>query len=204
MKTSEKTLLIATNNQGKLLELREMFGRFSLDLASLLDHPNIPEVPESGSTFEENARLKAAGYASATSLTAVADDSGLEIDALGGRPGVLSARYGGDKTSFDEKMTSLLHELAETGDFDRRARFVCSIAISDPGGNILFETRGVCEGTIAASQRGKGGFGYDPIFVPDGHNLTFAELPASVKREISHRSHAFRSIIPFLRDFIAN
>ena len=204
MKTLEKTLLIATGNEGKLIELREMFDGFPVGLASLRDFPDVPEVIESGSTFEENARLKAIGYASSTCLTAVADDSGLEIDALGGRPGVLSARYGGEGTSFDAKMAILLHELGGTGDRERRARFVCRIAVSDPDGNVVLETEGVCDGIIAAEPRGSGGFGYDPIFIPDGHELTFAELPASVKRQISHRSRAFRSIIPFLRDFIAN
>ena len=204
MKASEKRLLIATGNEGKLVELREMFNGFSLNFASLRDFPDAPEVIESATSFEENARLKATGYASYTSMAAVADDSGLEIYALGRRPGVLSARYGGDETSFEAKMAMLLDELARTEDRERRARFVCSIAVSDPDGKIVYESRGVCDGTIAAEPRGSGGFGYDPIFVPEGYESTFGELPASVKRQISHRSRAFRSIIPFLRDFIAN
>ena len=204
MKASEKRLLIATGNEGKLVELREMFNGFSLNFASLRDFSDAPEVVESGTTFEENARIKAIRYASYTSMTAVADDSGLEIYALGGRPSVLSARYGGAETSFQAKMELLLNELARTEDRERRARFVCSIAVSDPYGKVVCEARGVCDGVIAAEPRGSGGFGYDPIFIPEGYESTFAELHASIKRQISHRSRAFRLIIPFLQDFIAN
>ena len=204
MKPSAKTLLIATNNEGKLVELREMLTGLRLELTSLKKFPKAPEVTESGSTFGENARLKAAGYATYTSSTSLADDSGLEIRALDGRPGVLSARYGGEGTSFESKMATILRELAGAEDTTRDARFVCHIAISDPQGNVLHESEGICEGTIALEPRGIGGFGYDPIFVPDGYELTFAELPAAVKGEISHRSRAFRSIIPFLQDFIAD
>ncbi len=204
MKPLEKTLLIATNNNGKLVELQEMLEGFSARLMSLKDFPLAPEVDESGSTFGKNARLKASGYALYTSLPAVADDSGLEIEALGGRPGVLSARYGGSDSSFEEKMTKVLEELAHTGDPSRRARFVCSIAIADERGRIIHESEGVCGGTIALEPVGNGGFGYDPIFIPDGYGSTFAQLPASVKQEISHRARAIRLIIPFLRDFISD
>jgi XTP/dITP diphosphohydrolase len=204
MKPTEKTILIATGNRGKLVELEDMLTEFPVRLLSLLDFPDVPEVIESGATFGENARLKAVGYATYTSIVAVADDSGLEVDVLNGHPGVLSARYGGEGAGFDAKMGMLLQEVAASGTNDRRARFVCHIAVADAAGQILHESEGVCEGTIAPEPRGSRGFGYDPIFIPKGYELTYAELPATVKREISHRSRAFRSIIPFLQDFIAD
>ena len=199
MKTLEKTLLIATGNEGKLIELREMFDGFPVGLASLRDFPDVPEVIESGSTFEENARLKAIGYASSTCLTAVADDSGLEIEALGGRPGILSARYGGEGTSFDAKMAILLHELGGTGDRERRARFVCRIAVSDPNGNVVLESEGVCDGTIAAEPRGSGGFGYDPYFLVPALGQTGAELPLDIKNGLSHRGQALAALVEKLK-----
>ena len=204
MKPTEKTILIATGNRGKLLEFQNMLADFPVRLLSLADFPDAPEVIESGSTFGENARLKAVGYATYTSVASVADDSGLQIDILNGGPGVLSARYGGEGAGFDTKMGMLLREIAAKGVNDRRARFVCHIAVADAAGRILHESEGICEGTIAREPRGNGGFGYDPIFIPKGYERTYAELPATVKREISHRSRAFRSIIPFLQDFIAD
>lgn len=204
MTSKRNKLLIATHNEGKLLELTEMLNGLSIDLVSLKDFPNAAEVAESGSTFSENASLKASGYAIQAGLPAIADDSGLEITALHGRPGILSARYGGAETGFDKKMALILDELAVADDRSRQARFICSISVADPGGVILHQSEGVCDGAIAAEPRGIGGFGYDPLFVPDGYKKTFAELPASVKREISHRSRAFRLIIPFLRDLVAD
>ncbi len=206
MTGSINKLLIATNNIGKLAELREMLLDFPIELISLNDFPDITEVAESGAKFRENARLKAAGYAAQTGMTALADDSGLEVMALDGRPGVLSARYGGPQTSFRSKMALILQELSEASSKNdsREARFVCSMAISDPDGNIVNQADGICSGLIASEPRGTGGFGYDPIFVPHGYEMTFAELPAAIKHEISHRSQAFRLIIPFLQDFMAN
>ncbi|MEQ1604946.1 MAG: RdgB/HAM1 family non-canonical purine NTP pyrophosphatase [Pyrinomonadaceae bacterium] len=194
-------LLIATNNNGKITELRDLIADFPIELLSLADFPAAVEVDETGSTFAENARLKAAGYALQTSSFALADDSGLEVDALGGRPGVLSARYGGEGTSFAAKMSLLLAEMRSADTPDRRARFVCSIAIADAMGRILFAADGVCEGRIAQSPSGSGGFGYDPLFIPDGFDQTFGELDISTKQTISHRSRAFQQIIPFLRHF---
>jgi XTP/dITP diphosphohydrolase len=172
-------------------------------LLSLSDLPGVPEVEETGSTFEENARLKAAEYALRTGHLVLADDSGLEVEALGNRPGVLSARYGGSGTDFRYKMAKLLGELAQTDSRVRRARFVCSIAAADETGCIVNTVTGVCNGKIAREPRGTRGFGYDPIFIPDGFDLTFGELSDSVKQEISHRARAFQQIIPFLRDYNA-
>lgn len=196
-----KKLLIATGNGGKIAELNAMFRGISLDVVGLASFGSLTEVEETGETFDENARLKALGYAEQTGLTALGDDSGLEVAALGGRPGVLSARYGGAQLPFAEKIAMLLDELDRTGHSDRRARFVCSIAIADPSGEILFSANGICEGCIAHESRGNNGFGYDPIFIPDGYELTFGELPAREKDKISHRGRAFSQIIPFLRDF---
>ena len=198
-----RDLLVATYNKGKVVELSALLGGAPVNLRYLSELANITEVEESASTFAGNARLKASGYAVQSGMTAIADDSGLEIEALDGRPGVFSARYGGDNTGFDEKMAIVLSELAETGDIERHARFVCAAVISDESGRIIFESEGVCHGRIAEFPRGTGGFGYDPIFIPDGFDQTFGELSTAIKLEISHRSRAFCKIIPFLRDFIA-
>jgi len=196
-------ILLATNNPGKIAELRSMIAELPFEICGIADFPDIVEVEETGSTFGENARLKATGYALQTGVTAMADDSGLEVDGLDGRPGVLSARYGGEGTSFEKKMKMLLGELEKADSPDRSAQFSCAIAISDENGRILFESEGICRGRIALSPIGTGGFGYDPIFVPDGYEQTFGELSGAVKHNISHRSRAFSQIIPFLRDFIA-
>lgn len=195
-----KKLLIATNNAGKVAELLSMIEDIPVEIVGLDSFADLTNIEETGDTFDENARLKAVGYARQTGLTALADDSGLEVDALDGRPGVLSARYGGVDTPFAEKINLLLGELAQTGDKERRARFVCSIAIAAQDGKILLSANGICNGRITQNPRGKQGFGYDPIFIPDGHEMTFGELSAPVKREISHRGKAFLQIMPFLRD----
>ncbi len=198
-----KRILLATNNPGKIAELRSMIADVPIEVYGLADFPDIVDVEETGSSFAENARQKAIGYALQTGVTALADDSGLEVDALGGRPGVLSARYGGDCTSFENKMKMLLGELEKAESNDRKAQFSCAMAISDENGQILFEAEGICRGRIALSPIGASGFGYDPIFVPTSYEETFGELSSAIKQSISHRSQAFSQIIPFLRDFIA-
>ncbi len=202
-RTNMQELLIATHNKGKVAELSGLLAGLPVGLRYLSEFPEIEEVEETGVTFAENARLKAAEYARQSGLLAIADDSGLEIEALDNRPGVYSARYGGHGTGFDEKVALVLSELGETGDVERRARFVCAAAVADKNGEILFESESVCPGRIAKEPRGNGGFGYDPIFIPDGFDHTFGELSEAIKQKISHRAAAFREIIPFLRDFIA-
>ena len=160
------------------------------------------EVDEVGTTFDENAILKAVGYAKQSGLLTLADDSGLEVDVLGGRPGVLSARYGGD-ISFAQRMELLLDELGESADH-RYARFVCSIALATPDGTVVARESGFCNGKIAFRPKGNNGFGYDPIFIPDGYETTFGELDDVIKASFSHRTAAFRKIIPKLRGFIAH
>lgn len=196
-------LLIASSNKGKVHEIRDLFGGSSIRFRSLIDFPHVTEIPETGSNFEENAVLKARGYALQTGLRSLADDSGLEIAALGNAPGVLSARYGGDDINFGQKMFLLLGEMERAIVKRRDARFVCAMALADGAGNILTTSTGICEGIIAEAPRGTGGFGYDSMFVPAGYEKTFGELPDGIKRQISHRAHASRIIIRYLLDFIA-
>jgi XTP/dITP diphosphohydrolase len=196
------TLLVATANPGKVRELSRLLASAPLRFIGLSDLPSMDEVSETGATFAENARLKATGYAKRSGHWSLADDSGLEVDALDGRPGAHSARYGGADASYAEKIRLLLAEMAEEQAASRSARFRCSMAISDPHGKIVFETVGVCEGTIANAPSGSNGFGYDPIFIPVGYSQTFGELDDAIKEQISHRARASREIIRYLLDFI--
>ena len=191
-------LLIATRNEGKVAELRPLLAQLPLRLRSLAEFPEIDEVEETGMTFAENAVIKARSYAESTHLWTLSDDSGLEVHALGGAPGVYSARYGGRGLSYDERIKRLLDELLQTGSDDRRARFVCVISIANPQGEISNISTGTCEGTIARSPRGTNGFGYDPIFVPDGYEQTFGELSTETKEKISHRALALAAARSFL------
>ncbi|MBK9215275.1 MAG: RdgB/HAM1 family non-canonical purine NTP pyrophosphatase [Chloracidobacterium sp.] len=194
-------LTIGTHNRGKLLEMSQLLGGLPVDILRLRD--DILEIEETGKTFAENAGLKAAGYARRAEAYVLADDSGLAVAALDGRPGINSARYAGDNTPFSEKMAVVLSELDSADSNDRCAWFVCSLAFASPAGDILSTAEGVCVGSIATAPRGSGGFGYDPIFVPDGYDLTFGELNGAEKAKISHRARACTEIIPFLRDFFA-
>lgn len=196
------TILVATRNAGKVRELAGLLREVPIAFSSLANFPTIPDVDETGSTFLENACLKAAGYAARTGLPALADDSGLEVRALGGAPGVYSARFAGETSTYAEKMNELLSQLNDSGSADRTARFACSMALSDAEGCIIATSEGICEGTLAETPRGSGGFGYDPIFIPDGFELTFGELPDSVKSSLSHRARASGGIIRYLLDFI--
>ena len=190
MVDSLKRLLIATHNEGKLSEVRQLLSELPFSLLSLRDFPETVAVQELGFSFEANAELKAAGYASQAGMLTLADDSGLEVDALAGAPGVLSARYAGKDATDRERVEQLLAALIGVAAHERSARFVSAVAIADCKARILHVSVGKCEGTIALSPRGKDGFGYDPIFVPEGHELTFAELGADIKNQISHRAHA--------------
>ena len=199
--TLPKELLIATRNSGKLAEFRELLFDLPIILKSLRDFQMTAEVEESGNSFAENASIKAAAYALQTGAWTLSDDSGLEVQALGGAPGLYSARYAGRSASDAERLELLLAELARTGDPQRRARFVCAISISDPAGRVLNISEGLCEGRITHAPRGEQGFGYDPIFIPDGYEQTFGELPPEVKRKISHRARALYATRAFLLKF---
>jgi XTP/dITP diphosphohydrolase len=193
-------LLVATNNKGKVGELSQLLSDFPLRLRLLGEFPDINEAEETGETFAENATIKALHYSAHSRLLTLSDDSGLVVDALGGAPGVRSARYAGREATYDERMSKLLGELDATGDPERRARFVCVIAVADPSAGTLHTFGGTCEGHIARAPRGTGGFGYDPLFIPDGHERTFGELPAEVKQTLSHRARALALAARHLRE----
>jgi XTP/dITP diphosphohydrolase len=200
--TLRRKLLIATGNAGKLREIRALLNdalrAAQIELLSLRDFDSIQEVAENGSSFAENATLKARGYAAQTDLWTLADDSGLEVEALGGAPGVFSARYGGAGLDDAVRRAVLLDALRGVALENRRARFVCVIAIFDPRAERLELAQGVCEGHIALAARGTRGFGYDPVFIPDGYAQTFGELPDAVKQRISHRARAIHEARRFL------
>src|SRR5947209_15921005 len=191
-------LLVATHNAGKVVELARLLSDLPLRLRLLSEVGDIPEAVETGATFAENAALKETHYSARSGLLTLSDDSGLVVDALGGRPGVYSARYAGTEATYDVRMRRLLEELAAAGDGERGARFVCVIAVADPSTGEVNTFEGVCEGSIAREPRGTNGFGYDPLFVPEGHTQTFGELPDEIKRDISHRARALAKAADFL------
>ena len=180
-------LLIATRNKHKLEEIKAILDFEGLEIVSALDFPDIPDVDEDGDTFQTNAIKKAVTLAKATGLWALADDSGLEVMALNNAPGVWSARYAGGPVSYEKNNEKLIEELADKS--DRSARFRCVMALSDPDGETQ-TVEGQCSGHIIDTLRGTEGFGYDPLFVPDGYQITFAEMPAEEKNQISHRARA--------------
>jgi len=192
-------LLIATRNEGKLIEVREMLSELPLQFLSLRDFPDTVTVDETATSFAENASLKARGYALQTGAFTLADDSGLEVDALGREPGVRSARYAGEAASDFDRVQRLLSNLAGFDRTARTARFVTAVAIADPQGTILNLSIGTCEGTITETPRGENGFGYDPIFIPRGYEQTFAELGSDIKNRISHRADALEQTGEYLR-----
>jgi XTP/dITP diphosphohydrolase len=187
-----RALLLATSNLHKLEEFRAIFSDMSLRLLSLRDLQLDIDVEETGTTFAENAEIKAHTYAQVSNILTLADDSGLEIDALGGAPGVLSARYLGNETSYAERFRVILEQLNGLPMDQRAARFRCVIALSEPTGNIHL-VEGVVEGVIADRPRGTDGFGYDPIFYVPELGKTFAELAPECKNRISHRARAAHS-----------
>jgi XTP/dITP diphosphohydrolase len=184
-----RNLLVATTNQHKLEEYRAIFSGLPFKLVSLQDIHVDLDVEETGSTFVENAKLKALTYAKVTGLLTLADDSGLEIDALEGAPGVYSARFAGRKTAYAERFRIILERLKGLRMEQRTARFRCAIALAEPSGLVRI-VEGTVEGVIADSPRGENGFGYDPIFLVPELGKTFAELPPEQKNLISHRGRA--------------
>jgi XTP/dITP diphosphohydrolase len=211
--TSNLEILIATHNPGKIREIQAMLGSLPVKLRLLREFTDISAVEETGETYGENARLKALSYARQTGLWALADDSGLEVEALGGMPGVFSARFGGELLSDRERSEGLLLALSHHSHSTRAARFVCSTALagwragdkrsdtSEP--TLLNVTEGICDGFIVTALRGGNGFGFDPIFAPTGHSQTFAELPREVKGKISHRAKAIANIKVFLKRYLS-
>jgi XTP/dITP diphosphohydrolase len=189
--------IVATGNAGKLAEMRALLGDLPLALRSLADLPRI-ELPPEGDDYAANAVAKARAVALATGLPALGDDSGLEVDALSGRPGVHSARYGGPGRDDAARVALLLHELATVQQEQRSARFVCVVALVTPDGESV-TARGSCVGRILAAPRGDGGFGYDPVFAAEGRNVSLAELRADEKNRLSHRGRAVAALRAKLR-----
>ena len=187
-------LVVATRNRHKTREIQHILGP-EFKVRDLRPHPDVSEIRESGTSFEENARLKALTASRQLPALVIADDSGLEVDALGGAPGIYSARYAGANATDKDKIDKLLRELARVRATDegRRARFRCVVALAR-NGDLLGIFEGTVEGRIADKPRGDSGFGYDPIFVPDGFEQTFGELPREVKNTISHRAKAIRAV----------
>ncbi|WP_214700630.1 MULTISPECIES: XTP/dITP diphosphatase [unclassified Exiguobacterium] len=193
-------LIIATHNPGKVKELEGMLTPLGFEVESLLDYPNAPETDETGTTFEENAALKATEAATYFGHAVLADDSGLEVDALDGAPGVYSGRFAGPEKSDEANNALLLEKL--NGETNRTARFVCALCLAKPTGETL-TVRGTIEGTIGYSPRGENGFGYDPLFIVPSLHKTAAELEREEKAVVSHRGQALRKleaeITPFMK-----
>lgn len=194
--TACSELLIATSNPGKIREIQLGLHDLPLRLRLLAEFPKISQPHEVGESYEQNAIIKATAYAKQTGLWALADDSGLEVDFLGGAPGLKSARLGG--TSDSERIGLLLSKLSGVYGKERGARFRCIMAIVDPDIGVINIAEGICNGTIGRAPVGGNGFGYDPIFIPEGYKLTFAQLPTETKTNISHRALALATTRKFL------
>jgi len=195
-------LVLATRNEGKVRELRRMLEGLDVEVSSLADHPEVPEVVEDGETFLDNARKKARAVCEVTGRAALADDSGLVVEALGGEPGVRSARYAGRQGDHEANNRKLMREMEGVPDGERQAAFVCVMVLAIPGGE-EYDVEGRCEGEIARELKGEGGFGFDPLFFVPSEGKTMAELPMERKNSISHRGQALRNICGILQRIIA-
>jgi len=195
-------LLVATRNAGKLREYSFIYADLHLHLTSLTDEMIETTVEETGSDFQANAILKARTYVKQSGILTLADDSGLEVDALGGAPGVHTARYAGEDASDEDRYRLLVHNLAGIPRENRAARFRCVVAIATPEGEV-FCTEGTCEGLIAEEPVGTEGFGYDPIFYLPEYDCTMAQLPSDIKNQISHRAQAAQAAIPILARLVS-
>lgn len=196
-------LVLATRNAGKVVELRRILSEAGLriDLVGMDAYPEVPDVVESGTTFQANALLKARAVAEATGLPAVADDSGLAVDVMGGAPGIFSARWSGRHGDDEANTALLLAQLSDVPDEHRSASFVCVAALARKDGEQRW-VAGRMPGAVIRTPRGTGGFGYDPIFVPSGQDRTSAELSAAEKDAISHRGQAFQALVPLIRELL--
>lgn len=192
------TLVLATRNAGKVVEIRHLLSDMDIQVLTLDAFENAPEVEETGVTFQENAELKAKAIAAFTRQWTLADDSGLEVKALGGRPGVYSARYAGTEATDTDRYQKLLDELQGVTEPDRQARFQCVAALATPEGAVTF-FKGICSGRIIFEPRGRNGFGFDPVFLPEGYSQTMAELSLEDKNTISHRSLAVKQACAHLK-----
>ena len=196
-----KELLIATRNKGKVREIADILLPTGIKVTSLLDHADMPEIIEDGVTFRANAAKKAVVIASHTGLLVMGEDSGLEVDALDGRPGVYSARYSGEEATDESNNDLLLKELAGVPHEKRTARYRCAMALADK--DVLVDVvEGSCEGIITTERRGTNGFGYDPLFLIPSHQKTFGELDLSVKHTMSHRANALKAFLKLLENYL--
>jgi XTP/dITP diphosphohydrolase len=194
-------IVLATRNAGKIAELRRILSAYGVELVGLDEFPDVPDVAETGATFAENALLKAHAVSNATGLVAVADDSGLTVEALNGMPGILSARWSGRHGADKANLDLVLAQLADVPDERRAAAFVCAAAAATADGReLVVEAR--IDGSLLREPRGSNGFGYDPIFVPAGETRTTAEMPSEEKDAISHRGKAFRALAPRLAELL--
>ena len=193
-----RTLVLGTGNKKKLGELKTLLRPLGLDLRSLADFPNVMEVEETGDSFAANARLKATLQAKHLGQWVLGEDSGLAVDALGGAPGIYSARFSGEGATDEKNNRLLLEKLSGLESEKRGAHYVCYATVSDPEGNVRAESQGICRGRILTAAAGSGGFGYDPLFEVVEWHRTFGELTPAVKAAISHRSRAIRQLIPQL------
>ncbi len=196
-------VVIATRNPGKFREIKAILSSLPLKFLSLEDFPDIPEVVEDGATFAENAGKKARTIADFTGRPAIADDSGLAVDALQGRPGVFSSRYAGEKATDRKRCQKLLEEMASIPEGKRQARFMCAMAVALPGGRMEV-VEGECRGWITSAPRGKRGFGYDPVFFVPEFGKTMAELAPEEKNRISHRGRALEKLKILLPEFLSS
>ncbi len=191
---------IASSNANKIREFKNLLSQFKdLELVSMRDFPDYIPPEENGSTFEENAKIKALDFAGYTQLICLADDSGLVVPALNGNPGVHSAHYAGINASDAENRQKLIHELSKISEKDRFAHFECCLVLAEPG-HVKKITHGYCEGYLITEERGRNGFGYDPLFIRHDYSKTFAELDAQIKNKISHRRKAFDKILPHIEN----
>jgi XTP/dITP diphosphohydrolase len=195
---SSSSLLVATTNPGKLREITRILQGLPVTLKTLADFPGVPIPEETGSSFGENARQKALHYAAATGALTMAEDSGFEVDALNGEPGVYSARYLRDDATYAERFADIYRRVRATGSRDRRARFVCALALAD-GSHIVFETTAAVEGLLAEAPAGRNGFGYDPILFYPPYGKTFGEVSDDEKTAVSHRGQAIRTLRAYLQ-----
>ena len=194
-------MILGTRNHGKIAEFRSLFKGMQIKLLSFYDFPDVPPVVEDGKTFEENAAKKAKTIAKATGRIAVSDDSGLEVDFLNAVPGVYSARFAGERATDRENARKVLKMLDGVAWEERSARFVCVICAATPKGKTI-SAEGTCAGTISFEMRGSHGFGYDPILVPDGYQMTMAEMEPELKNSISHRADAMNKFRKVLKGFV--
>ncbi|MFL5327451.1 MAG: RdgB/HAM1 family non-canonical purine NTP pyrophosphatase [Gemmataceae bacterium] len=196
-------LMLATRNAKKRKEIEEILSDLGIELVDIANRPDVPEVEETGATFEENAKLKAVAVAKATQTWALGEDSGLVVPGLKGRPGVHSARYAGEPSNDEANNAKLLAELGPLPDDRREAYYVTVAALADPQGDVRAVTEGRCHGVILREYRGKGGFGYDPLFLIPEFHQTFGELSPRVKHALSHRARALERLRPILAQIAA-